>query len=227
MEIENDVEYREIDYEEICKHYWSIYFLISKTVSNIRWNDDLIMGKSEVSDEILDKYNKESMRMRGWLERGTWRLGDLEGMLEYKDEYYFFYFAMNALSSMRHRFEEYLEDTDLEFPDDVYTYTKYDDIVMDYYQPIRLGRGKKYHKLREEQDKYWHYYYELMHRKSNYEWVKNDIFDAYRELAWLKEFTFKGIDNKDYDYNLSNIHNSIGELIVECYRLRMKSGDSE
>lgn len=224
--MENNNEYKEIDYEEISNFYSEIYHLMSKTVSDIKYSDEALT-QYPLSKEICDLYEKESLKQHGWLERGVWRLGDLDDMLDYSDEYYFFYYAMENLHNIRHRFEMYLNDTDLQFPSEVYDYTKYDDLVMDYYGSIRTVKGKQYQGLREERNKYWNHYYSLLHRKSSYGWVRNDVYDVYEDLSWLSKFVYKSSELKDFDFNLTKVHDAMEDLMYEIYHLKNKVNKKE
>lgn len=209
--------FKEINYKEICNFYWNIYHKINKIVSDTRWGEDVT---HPIPDEVIDKYEKETLNIDGWLERGAWRLGDLEDLLEYSDDKYFFYYAMNNLSNMRHRLEKYFEDTSWEYPTSLLEeYKKYDDIVMDYYQPIRLNQGE-YHKLREEQSYWLDYYHNLLYRKSGYKWIKHDLSVLYRETGWLRQFVYGADKDRDYTYSVSKIHGSIQDLLYEIYILQ-------
>lgn len=213
-------EYIEINYMEIVNFYEGIYHKICETVSTDTYGEHYELYDT-VSSEEKKEHENEHMRIRGYLERGVWRLGYVEDMLNYSDKNEFFYYAMECLSSMRHRLQHYLENTHWKFPEEVYNYTKYDDLIIDYYQPIRLGEGK-FHKLQGERDYWWEYYHDLHHRKVIYYSMIDDIELVRESLIGLEEFIRESIQNNDYKYNISRISDDLEDIIVDIYILEQK-----
>ena len=190
-------EYREIDYEEICKHYWNIYHRINEEIDN----------KYPYGSEDYKKGEDEQLNVYGFLERGTWRLGELEDMYEFSDEPDFFYYAMEHLSNMRHRIQHYFEDSSFEFSQELYRdYKKYDSLVIDYYGPIRTSGWSS------EKHDCFDYYYKLMYRKHHYTFTQHEIENLRKDFDKLEEYIEESIKNKTYPISLESVHEKLQEL---------------
>lgn len=174
----------EIDYKNISNFYSTIILKIfhelSKTYS--------VGDDGEFDDEFLNAY--------GYLQKATWRLNDIDEMTDFFNDEGFFYFAMNNLSSARHRIGSYLKDTEWKFEDKIiYDYQKFDDIVMDYFQTIRLN-----HNLYNENHKWYVYYNDLCDNIALKRYVLDEISDLKRCLDFLEEkVRLQDVENVDYD----------------------------
>lgn len=146
--------FKTIDYKRISDYYKSIILYILNNLSYacaVEYNNDSEYIRTDYSKE---EYEEEYLNAYSCLERATWRLSELDEMTDFYNEENFFYFGMNNLSSARHRIEHYLENTSWNIFNDL-DYHKYDDLVIDFYQPIRLGE------LGYEASEKWRYYWDL------------------------------------------------------------------
>ena len=91
-------------------------------------------------------------------DRAISRANDVLAMHKYWNEPDFEHYGLEQLSSTRHRIEGFLDDCLLNYPDCCYTFDKYDDIIIDYYKPIRLEGGQEHHEK-------WEKYYKLNHKR--------------------------------------------------------------
>jgi len=150
--------FKEIDYASISKYYKNIILYILNNLSYtcaVEYNT----GEYIHTDYSKEEYEDEYLNAYGYLQRATWRLSELDEMSDFYDDEDFFYFGMNNLSSARYRIEHYLEDTTWSIFTDL-DYHKYDDLVIDFYQPIRLGRPG-YEKYYDTSMSKWEYYWSL------------------------------------------------------------------
>ena len=122
-------------------------------------------------------------------------MNDIDEMKNYFKDDNFFYFAMNNLSSARHRISSYLKNTSLKFEDNsIYDYKKFDDIIIDYFQPIRLN-----HNLYNESHKWYVYYNDLCDNIALKNYVLDEISDLRVCLGVLEE-QVRLQDVEDIDY---------------------------
>ena len=149
-----------IDYETIADFYLKICSTISKTIYEAR--------KDEATKEAADT---DFDNMYGSFERAKSRAHDVLKLKKYYTEPDFEYYGLEQLSSTRHRIEHFLEDSLLTYPDYCYTFNKYDDIIIDYYKPIRL---------KGEHHESWEKYYKLNYKRVmiNYGLI-HDLKEAY------------------------------------------------
>lgn len=195
-----------IDYNEIADFYWNIistiYKEINKGTHEPYWNKE---SKSMIySDEYLNAY--------GYLQRAEWRYDDIKEMKDYYNEDYFYFFGLENLSSIRHRIEHYLEDTTFQFPQEVYDYKKYDELIIDLYGPIRLN-------INNINSKHYNYYYNILHKqvmadtiKCDIKWLKGDLIELC-EMLCDKEY-IRTVDKKRLE-KLENIIDSCKDYIFE------------
>ena len=183
-------KYKYINYKEICKFYWSIYFTIFESVTNVVYND--IKDKS--MEEVHAMIKHEEGLIYGWLDKATWRLGDVEKVLEYSNEDNFFYYAMENFQNVRSRFESFLNESNWNYPELVYNYTKYDDLI-EYYDKVK----EEDNQLRHE---YWIHYHKLNHRKTYFDLIKHFNKNLYSNMDWLIGFVDNSLQNIKYDYPL-------------------------
>ncbi|WP_405285931.1 hypothetical protein [Methanobrevibacter sp.] len=136
-----------IDYENIAKFYLKICSTISKTIY-----------ESKKNEETQEDAKKDFDSMYWSFDRATSRANDVLEMHKYWNEHDFEHYGLEQLSSTRHRIEHFLDDCLLNYPDCCYTFDKYDDIIIDYYKPIRLEGGQEHHEK-------WKKYYNLNHKR--------------------------------------------------------------
>lgn len=159
----------EINYKKISTYYHEIISYI------------LYTSKEYDYDEYLNAYS--------YLERAIWRLNEIQEMSDFYNEKDFFYFGMENLSNARHRIQHYLEDTETELFNDL-KYKKYDGLVIDYYQPIRLNQNR----LEENHNK-WEYYWELHNTAQLKQSIKEDCKEIIVKLNNFIEY----LDSMDYN----------------------------
>lgn len=180
-----------INYEEISRFYRNIIHYIFNEIENvapIRWDEQ--SNQPVYSDEYKFAYD--------YLNKAIWRLDDVLKMSDYYDEENFEYFGLEHLSDARYRIEHYLEDSNNLFINDkiVQNYTHYDDIVIDYYQPIRLDND------------YFMYYQKILYRDSNISHIQFEIDELKQNVEMLQN----SVDHSDYLANKSTIQSIIKEL---------------
>lgn len=153
----------------------------------LKYNEEAIH-----TNHTQDEYESEYLSAYGYLERAEWRLSEVDVMSDFYSEPDFFYFGMNNLSSARHRIQHYLENTNWTIFDDL-EYQEYDSLVMDYYQPIRLGKPgwEKYYN--ESHDK-WHYYWNLYGTAQLKKYVLEDCIEIRDRLNKFIDY----INDEDY-----------------------------
>ena len=181
----------EINYEEISRFYRNIIHYIFNEIENvapIRWDEQ--SNQPVYSDEYKFAYD--------YLNKAIWRLDDVLKMSDYYDEENFEYFGLEHLSDARYRIEHYLEDSNNLFINDkiVQNYTHYDDIVIDYYQPIRLDND------------YFIYYQKILYGDSNISHIQFEIDELKQNVEMLQN----SVDHSDYLANKSTIQSIIKEL---------------
>lgn len=181
----------EINYEEISRFYRNIIHYIFNEIENIapiRWDEQ--SNQPVYSDEYKLAYD--------YLNKAILRLDDVLKMSDYYDEENFEYFGLEHLSDARYRIEQYLEESNNLFVNDeiVQNYTHYDDIVIDYYQPIRLNND------------YFMYYQKILYRDSNISHIQFEIDELKQNVGILQN----SVDHSDYLVNKSTIQSIIKEL---------------
>ena len=179
-----------IDYQGISKYYRGIisYILNNLSYAGLKYNDDVIR-----TNHTREEYEAEYLNAYGYLQRAEWRLSELDLMTDFYNEPDFFYFGLNNLSSARHRIQHYLEDTEWGIFDDL-DYNRYDDLVMDYYQPIRLGH-EGFEKYYNESGDKWDYYYGLLGTAQLKQYLKEDCVEIVNRLNKFMEY----LDTEDYN----------------------------
>lgn len=208
-------DYIIIDYKEICKFYWSIYFSIVESVDNVKYGDI----KDKTQKEIMEAINNEEGLIYGYLEKLSWRLGDVEELLEYSNEDEFFYYAMENFKEVSGRFESFLNETKWKYPQEVYDYNKYDDLI-EYYNNVKIKDGTLRHT-------FWDYYNRLLHRKHYYVRVKKYEENITKDIDWLMTFINKSLQNKSYDYGIKKIHQDIVRLSFDINELKKEWKQTE
>lgn len=123
-------------------------------------------------------------------------------MSDYYGEEDFEYFGLEHLSDARYRIEQYLEESNNLFVNDeiVQNYTYYDDIIVDYYKPIRLNK--------DVNNDYFMYYQKILYRDSNISHIQFEIDELKHNVEMLQN----SIDHSDYLANKSAIQSIIKEL---------------
>lgn len=181
-----------IDYENIANFYLKICSTISKTIRNAMENEET---KEAAEKDYDDMY---------WsFERATSRANDVLSMHKYWNEPDFEHYGLEQLSSTRHRIEHFLSNCLLNYPSCCYTFDKYDDIIIDYYQPIRLSGDS-------EHDVKWRKYYDLNHKRImiNYG-LFHELQEAYyyvkeNERAMIEEMIELCRQLEGYDEEMAN-----------------------
>lgn len=188
---------KEIDYKKICDYYSRV---ISDIYGQLRFYNLDGEERRNTEAEYLNAY--------GYLQRASWRLDELDTMIEFSKEVSFFWFAMENLSSARHRIEHYLEDSEWDFKEP-FKYKEYDDLVLDYYQPFRTD-DEHY----EEGQKWWKYYWILESKVQLVKYMKEDIDELQNNLIKLEEYISNDYDKVDEDY-LNKISELLSDLNFE------------
>ena len=181
---------KKIDYETMAKHYLSICSKISNTAYEAQKNDKT---KEDAKKDYDDMY---------WsFDRAKSRANDVLEMKKWWNEPDFEHYGLEQLSSARYRIEHFLDDCRLAYPDCCYTYDKYDNIIIDYYEPIRLSRDP-------DHETAWNKYYKLNHKRIMINLgLKHDIKDAYsyvdEDERWIIDKMmdlFKQLTGYEEDY---------------------------
>lgn len=185
----------EINYEEISRFYRNIIHYIFNEIENIapiRWDEQ--SNQPVYSDEYKLAYD--------YFNKAILRLDDVLKMSDYYGEESFEYFGLEHLSDARYRIEQYLEESNNLFVNDeiVQNYTYYDDIVIDYYKPIRLNK--------DVNNDYFIYYQKILYRDSNISHIQFEIDELKHNVEMLQN----SIDHSDYLANKSAIQSIIKEL---------------
>ena len=209
-------EYVDINYGEICKFYWNIYFLIFHSV------DEQCSKDLEIDKKVSDIVRLEENNIYAWLDGATNSLGDLENILEFSNEENFFYFAMSNLNDARKRFEYFLNESKWSYPEEVYNYTKYDDLVVDYYDKFAGCED-----VITIKNKYYFHYYRLSHRKNYYKYIKKYNLKFYENLEWFNKFVDECCENNNYDYPLKKIYYNIQKLSRDINVLKEEVDEKE
>lgn len=185
-----------IDYREIHDYYVDVINRIYNELSSYTDTGE----KKENAETIREEY----MNAYGYLQRAGWRLDELDTMMEFKDEENFFWFAMNNLSSARHRIEHYLNNTNWVFKGD-FDYKKYDNIVMDYYQPFRTGDAFSY-----DNSRWWEHYWILESKVQTVKYLKEDIRELEGNVGLLEDYV-----SKPYEDMSGELLERISELLSD------------
>ena len=130
-------------------------------------------------------------------------------MKDFYNEHDFFYFGLENLSSARHRIQHYLEDTDWNIFDDL-DYKQYDELVIDYYQPIRLTDDEE---LRQKSSTAWKYYWKLNSTAMVKQYLLDDCDEIIKRISEFKEY----LDNEDY--NVLSANQEILDSFEDCTSL--------
>lgn len=184
---------REIDYEKITKDYMSIINMISKIIHDTQRRYS--KGSEEyniIESDFLDWY--------GSSDKAYYRISDILDMSDFFDEEDFQYFALEKLSDARHRIESYIKRSSDLLDFNSINYKVYDDIVMDYYQPIRLSDDKDVR--RRSQDSFKKYN-GIIHRRIMIN------FGLLREIESVKEsfVESKDLSDSEIEDNLTILNN--------------------
>lgn len=147
---------KNIDYKEITEYYVNIMSEISSIIYNTEQKYD---KDSEEYKAIESSY----LRWYGSKEKAYYRIIGILDLPEYYDEEDFQYFALEKFSEARHRIQNYLEDATSLLDFSEIEYEKYDDLVMDYYQPIRLSNDRN---VQESRQHSFSKYHSIVHRKT-------------------------------------------------------------
>lgn len=185
----------EINYEEISRFYRNIIHYIFNEIENIapiRWDEQ--SNQPVYSDEYKLAYD--------YLNKAILRLDDVLKMSDYYDEESFEHFGLEHLSDARYRIEHYLEDSNSLFINDeiVQNYTHYDDIVVDYYKPIRLNK--------DVNNDYFMCYQKILYRDSSISHIQFEI----NELKQNVEMLQNSVSHSDYLVNKSTIQSIIKKI---------------
>lgn len=192
----------DIDYKKICEYYRNIIIDIFNQLSfyNLTGED-----KSNTETEYLNAY--------GYLQRASWRLDELDTMLCFSNEVSFFWFAMENLSSARHRIEHYLENTEWEFTEP-FNYKEYDDLVLDYYQPFRTDDAHF-----DKGSKWWQFYWDLESKVQLVNYIKEDINALKDNVNILEDYINKDYEDLDEE-RLDRVCDLLSELNDELVTIR-------
>ena len=161
-----------INYKELCDFYQDIIWKIFNCL-----NKDSPAVYDKENHNL--KYSEEYLHAYGYLQRAEWRLSDTEEMKKYWNEDDFVHFGLENLSNVRSRIEHYLKDTSFKFPECVYEYDKYDDIVKKYYSPLRYD---DYH------DERFTYYMNLHYHEGQIKHINFLIKTFERDIQKLSKF---------------------------------------
>ena len=212
---------KDIDYKKITDYYYDIILYILNNLSYSRIKYDYTGEDFTPTNHTEDEYEAEYLNAYGYLQRAEWRLSEVDMMSDFYDETDFFYFGLENLSSARHRIQHYLENTEWDIFNDL-NYKQYDDLVMDYYQPIRLGKSG------------WEEYYEVSHDKWKYYWklhsivqltkyLREDCVEIINKLTKFVEY----IDEMDYDVlsehskELECLNNKTLDFLIDIPNVRL------
>jgi hypothetical protein len=137
-----------LDYEAMTEYYVDIIRNISDIIYNTK-------QKYEKDSEEYTEIESSYLEWYASKEKAYYRIIRILDMKEYYTNDDFQYWALEKCSEARHRIQRYIEDATklLDFTN--INYTKYDSIVMDYFQPIRLNFDEECEKKkRKEYNKY-------------------------------------------------------------------------
>ena len=183
----------EINYKKICEYYRNIIINIFNQLSFYN-----LTGGDKINTET------EYLNAHSYLQKASWRLDELDTMLGFSDRVSFFWFAMENLSSARHRIEHYFENTEWEF-NEPFNYKEYDDLVLDYYQPFRTDTTHF-----DERYKWWQYYWDLESKVQLVNYIKEDINLLKDNVNILEEYI-----NKEYDELEEEELDKISDLLTD------------
>ena len=197
---------RDIDYRKITDYYSNIisYILNNLSYTGLKYNTEGIH-----TNHTKEEYEAEYLNAYGYLERAEWRLSEVKEMKDFYNEHDFFYFGLENLSSARHRIQHYLEDTDWNIFEDL-DYKQYDELVIDYYQPIRLTDDEE---LRQKSSTAWKYYWELNSTAMVKQYLLDDCDEIIKRISEFKEY----LDNEDY--NVLSANQEILDSFEDCTSL--------
>lgn len=205
-----------IDYNEICTVYGNIIRNIFRCL-----NEDTPPIYDKENHNF--KYSDEYLNAYGYLQKAEWRLADTEEMKNHWVEEDFVHYGLENLLNVRNRISHYLHDTDFKFPDCVYDYKKYDDVLKIFCSELRNTKGN------EEKFTYYmnlHYHEgRIVHIK----WLIEECFG--RNINEIESFLSnqKLLDNMHY-YEFEKIideleeaDNHMNEAILAIYDLSKKA----
>ena len=142
-----------IDYKEITEYYKNIISEISTVIYNTK-------KKYEKNSNELEEIESDYLSWYSSSDKAYYRIIDVLDLDDYYDEPDFQYWALEKFSDARHRISSYIERSSDLLDFNGIDYKKYDDIVIDYYKPIRLTDDEK---LQETKEKGWDKYQSISH----------------------------------------------------------------
>ena len=122
------------------------YVGILKDISNIIYKTKQEYEKG--SDEWQEIYS-DDLDWYASKEKAYYRLIEIYDMEDFYNEEDFQYWALEKFSEARHRISNYIKRSSSLLNFNNIDYKKYDDIVIDYYQPIRLTSDGEILKVKE------------------------------------------------------------------------------
>lgn len=148
--------WKDIPYTEIVEYYL-------KSINDI---SNIIYHTQKQYDKNTEEWQAIESSYLSWYgskEKAYYRIKEILDMKEYYVEEDFQYWALEKCSDARHRIQHYLDDATSLLDFSTVEYTKYDDIVMDYYQPIRLNFEGEFSRERSQA---FEKYSSISHRKT-------------------------------------------------------------
>lgn len=132
------------DYEAMTEYYLNVIHEISQIIYNTK------QEYGEDTDEYKEIDNSYLYEWYTSKEKASYRLSPILDMKDYYTNDDFQYYALEKCSEARHRIQSYLEKATplLDFKN--IDYKRYDSIVMDYYQPLRLSDDETIQKNRNQ-----------------------------------------------------------------------------
>ena len=184
-----------VNYKELCVFYTGIYNTIFTEI-------DVLCPNSY--EGLIVTYSDEYLKAYSYLQRAGWRLEEVENMERYYDNDDFRYFGLENLYDVRNRIEHYLNNTKVEFSDNVYEYNKYDEIFNVY----------KTERLTSEASEKFTFYETKLLQQNEYDFVFNSLSVISSDVKRLIN------DIKESKY-IDNVHNKklnkINKLVKDLY----------
>lgn len=198
---------KDIDYKKMAEFYGNI-------INHIFGKIDEIFPSNWDEQEGRFIHSEQYMLAYSYFQKAFWRLGDVNSMKDYYNDEHFEDFGLEHLSDARHRIENYLQSDELtiSFDDDevVQNYTYYDDVIIDYYQPIRINRDVHHD--------YFMYYQEILYRDSNINNIEFEIEHIKHSIETLKDY----VEDSNYLLNKSAIQPIIKELCNQIDKIKIE-----